>query len=217
MRCAKRWHGTAEYRVLHDLHRSDFLRPRERLYELLTLQQAESRDGLTVDDASDALFDRRTLAGQLVDIESRGLLERSECDGRTQLRLTESGRRRLHFLLVDFVREAAGLHTAALELLRRSLIPLALAGVQRVAFYPFGETAESAFAALDGLGFDLVAIVDDAPAKHDLRFHNLRVRAPDVLRELAPDAVIVTTAVFQDQIVDRLRLMNLAGTRIHTF
>lgn len=203
--------------MLHDLQRSGFLRPRERLYELLTLQQADSREGLVVDRSNDALLDQRTLAGYVSDLESRSLLERVGRNGEARLHLTEAGRRRLHFLLVDFARELAGLHTAARELLRRSLIPLALDGVRRVAFYPFGETAEAAFTAMDGLGFDLVAIVDDAPTKQDLRFHHLRVQSPAVLEDLALDAVIVTTAVFQDRIVARLRGMSLVGARIHTF
>lgn len=203
--------------MLHDLQRSGFLRPRERLYELLTLQQAESRDGLAIDSANDALLDQRTLAGYVADLESRGLLDRAERDGVRRLQLTEAGRRRLHFLIVDFAGELAGLQLAARELLRRSLIPLALDGIRRVAFYPFGETAEAAFTAMDGLDFDLVAIVDDAPTKQQVRFHHLRVQPPAILETIVPDAVIVTTAVFQDRIVARLESMSLPGTRIHTF
>ena len=203
--------------MLHDLHRSSFLRPRERLYELLTLQQAASREGLSVDSATDALLDQRTLGGYVADLEARALLERRGGTGGARLGLTESGRRRLHYLIVDVVREMSTLNESARELLRQSLIPLALDGVRRVAFYPFGETAEASFTAMDGLGFELVAIVDDAPSKQDLRFHHLRVSRPDVLKALAPDAVIVTTAVFQDRIVARLEAMELVGTRIHKF
>ena len=50
--------------MIHRLHRSQFLRPRERLYELITLQEAE-RGGISVQGAAEPLFDRRTIAGYL--------------------------------------------------------------------------------------------------------------------------------------------------------
>ena len=122
----------------------------------------------------------------------------------------------MHLLIVDLERELTGLHDAARELLRRHFVPLAIEGVRRVAFYPFGETAEAAYAAMDGLGFELVGIVDDSVAKQGLRFHGLRVETPSSLAALAPEAVIVTTAVFQDRIIARLAELELPGVRIHT-
>jgi hypothetical protein len=205
--------------VLHRLHRSEFVRPRERLYELLTLQEADSRDGLRLDGGSEILLDQRTLAGYVADLRARGLLERvsEELNDGVRLRLSEAGRDRLHYLTVDVVRELAALHEGARDLLRRKLVPLALDGARRVAFYPFGETAEVAHSVLPGVDLELVAIVDDAPDKWNLRFHGLRVQPPSVLLEVKPDAVIVTTAVFRDRILGRLREMQLPGVRLQTF
>lgn len=201
--------------MLHKLHRSSFLRPRERLYELITLSQADSREGLALDTGPEALLDQRTLAGYLADLEERQLIERTQQGADTRFRVTTAGRRRLHVLTVDLVRELAGLNNAARELLRRSFIPLALEGIRSVAFYPFGETAEAAFEAMEGLGFDLVAIVDDSVGKQGLRFHGHRVESPEMLRVCRPEAVIVTTTVFQDLIVERLCAMQLENVRIH--
>ena len=201
--------------MLHKLHRSNFLRPRERLYELITLYQADAREGLTVESGPEAMLDQRTMAGYVGDLEERALLERAEGEA-GRYRLTTAGRRRLHLLIVDLERELTGLHDAARELLRRNFVPLAIEGVRRVAFYPFGETAEAAYAAMDGLGFELVGIVDDSVAKQGLRFHGLRVEAPSTLAALAPEAVIVTTAVFHDRIIARLEELPLPGVRIHT-
>jgi DNA-binding MarR family transcriptional regulator len=202
--------------VLHRLQRSSFLRPRERLYELLTLHQADSREGLALESGQEAMLDQRTIAGYVADLEDRSLLERTTDGSNPRFRLTATGRRRLHLLIVDLARELEGLSDAARELLRRSFVPLALEGVRRVAFYPFGETAEVAFTAMEGLGFDLVAIVDDAENKQGLRFHGMRVESPDMLKERAPEVVIVTTAAFQDLIVAKLRAMQLDRVRIHT-
>lgn len=206
--------------MLHKLHRSEFVRPRERLYELLTLQAADSPEGLRLDGGSELLLDQRTLAGYVTDLRERGLLERASAapdSGGARLQLTEAGRDRLHYLTVDVVRELAALHEGARDLLRRKLVPLALDGARRIAFYPFGETAEVAHSVLAPLDLELVAIVDDAPEKWNLRFHGLRVQPPAALREVRPDAVVVTTAVFRDRILARLTDMQLAGVRLQTF
>lgn len=201
--------------MLHRLNRSSFLRPRERLYELITLYQAEASDGLRLESGPEAMLDQRTVAGFVADLEERALITRAEGEA-GRYRLTTAGRRRLHLLMVDLERELTGLHDAARELLRRTFVPLAIEGIRRVAFYPFGETAEAAYTAMEGLGFELVGIVDDSEGRQGLRFHGLRVEAPSTLVALAPEAVIVTTAVFQDRILARLAELPLAGVRVHT-
>lgn len=200
--------------MLHNLHRSSFVRPRERLYELITLYQADLPEGLTLSCGPEAMLDARTLGGYVEDLESRGLLARKTEDS-MRFTLTSAGRHRLRLLIVDLAGELDELRNTARTLLCRSLIPLAIAGLRRVAFYPFGETAEAAYAALDGLGFELVGIFDDAVSKEGLRFHGLRVQKPERLRLVAPEAVIVTSAVFQDRIVARLEAMQLDGILIH--
>jgi hypothetical protein len=197
------------------LHRSQFLRPRERLYELLALQEA-ARGGIFPEGPTDSVFDRRTIVGYLTDLEGRGLLAGTGESAPRRLRLTDAGRRRLHYLLVDYVRELATLNESARQILRRSLAELSLAGVRRVAFYPHGETAEVTFAVLESLGVELVAIVDDSPLKWDTPFHHLRVRPSADLAVVRPEAVIVTTSAFEEQIVARITAMQLGGVRIHT-
>ena len=202
--------------MIHQLHRTGFLRPRERLYELIALEQVERGGGTALDGASESLLDRRTIAGYLGALELRGLLTRDVSGERTSFRLTESGRRRLHYLLVDYVNELSVLHESARDLLRRSLAPLSLGGVRRVAFYPHGETAEVAFSVLSSLDLELVGIVDDAPRKWDMAFHHTRVRPPRELPSMRPEAIVVTTSVFEQRVVANVRALALDGVRIHT-
>lgn len=199
--------------MLHRLQRSTFVRPRERLYELLALQQADTLEGAEGDTSTESVLDHRTLSAYLAELVQRGLLEWQD-EERSRLRLTDAGRQRLHYLLVDYVRELGQLYEGARQVFHQRLVDLAMQGVERVAFYPFGETAEVAYNSLEPLGLKLVAIVDDSPAKWDVRFHGLRVRPPSVLAEVKPDAVVVTTTVFQDRIVERLRGFALPDVRI---
>lgn len=202
--------------MIYRLQRALFLRPRERLYELLALQEADCRGGLVLDGTAEGVFDRRTINGYLADLEGRGLLVREDEARGERFRLTEAGRRRLHYLLVDYVGELARLHESAREILRRSLAPLSLAGVRRVAFYPHSETAEVAFSVLESLALELVAVVDDSPEKWEMPFHHVRVRPPADLVEIRPDAIVITSSLFEERIVAKITSMRLDGVRIHT-
>ncbi len=201
--------------MLHSLQRSVFLRPRERFHELLALQQIAIgvRDG--AQPGNDRLADQRTMAGHLQELLQRGLVAASDTADGVSYTLTDTGRKRLRMLTVDLARELESLQEATRSMVRATLVPLALEGVQRVVFYPFGETAEMAYAVVAGLGMDVIGIVDDSPRKWGARFHGLQVQPAAALPSLAPDAVLVTSAVFQEAILTKLAAMPLDGIRIH--
>lgn len=205
--------------MLARLLRHGFFRPAERLYELITLQQAERAEGLLLEYGSDALMDARTIGGYVADLEAKQFLARTKTSDGTSpcFRLTEKGHQRLRFLAVDLTREIDALERTARNFLRQRFVNLALNGMQRVAFYPFGETAEAAYLAMEGLDLTLAAIADDMPEKQGLRFHGLRVVEPRTLREVAPDIIIVTTTVFEAQIIARLGELGLDDIPIQVF
>jgi hypothetical protein len=201
--------------MLHSLQRSVFLRPRERFHELLALQQigVGVRDG--TQPGHERLADQRTMAGQVQELVQRGLVIVTDGAEGPTYALSESGRTRLRMLTVDLARELEALQDATRAMVRASLVGLALDGVRRVVFYPFGETAEMAYAVVIGLGMEVIGIVDDSPRKWGVRFHGLQVQPASALPSLAPDAVLVTSAVFQEAILTRLAAMPLHGIRVH--
>lgn len=196
--------------MFFDFRRTGFLRPRERLYELLALEHFADSGG-TSDSRVEGTFDRRTLRRYGEVLQKSGFIEATGDGG---FRLTETGRSRARYLLVDLVRELRGLNERAHDILRRSLAPLAFAGIKRVAFYPFSETAEVAAALLEDLGLELVAVIDDDPGKQGARFRHLRIEPLEALREKQVEAVIVTTAVFRDKVMERINDLNLTGVRV---
>jgi hypothetical protein len=201
--------------ALFEFSRNSFLRPRERLYELLTLQRAQSGAGIDLDVESDGMMNSRMIAGYVRRLAERGYLVESIAQGRPTFALTVTGRRRLQYLLVDFVNELTTVREHARALFRESLVPLALDQLRRVALYPASETAEAVFPALDPLGFELVAVVDDSPQKWGGMFHGHRVQPPAVLKDMKLDVVLVATVVFQEQIVRKIGELPLPGVRVH--
>ena len=200
--------------MLFQLRRADFLRPRWRLNELLTLQAVEVAGGRFDSLPLDDTLDHRTFSGYLADLMEQGLLEQVGNGGAGNLQLTELGQKRFNFLLVDFMREMVQLHGAAEDILRQRLISLPLAGIHRVAFYPFSQTAEVAFSVLESLDLELVGLVDDAPSKWGMQFHGLTVYPPSTLETLRPEAVVVTTTTFRDAIIANLEALDLGDVKI---
>ena len=199
--------------MLHSLLRSRFVRPREPLQELLALQQVALGHDTEAPDARDRIVDRRTLAGQLATLRERGLVRLDAVGERYEL--TDAGRVRLQMLTVDLARELASLRHGTLAMFRAMLAQLALGSVQRVVLYPFGETTEIAYEAVTSLGLDVVGIVDDAVEKRGVRFRGLSVQAPEAIATLDIDAVLVTSALFRDVILERVRQLAPASVLIH--
>ncbi len=182
---------------------------------MLALQQLALgvHDGAAA--GSERIADQRTMAGHLQELLQQGLVVATNTVDRAEYALTDAGKRRLRMLTIDLARELESLQDATRAMIRAALVPLALDGVRRVVFYPFGETAEMAYTVVTGLGLDVVGIVDDSPRKWGVRFHGLQVLPATTLPSLAPDAVLVTSAVFQEAILTKLRALPLEGVRIH--
>lgn len=202
--------------MFHRVHRSTFLRPRERLNELMVLFHVSTNRGAPESAQVDSFLGRRTLAGFIGALVERGLLDRRIGAEGEHLALTNAGRRRLRYLLVDYARELHQLVEGSHDLYRSSLAKLALDGVRRVAFYPASETAEVAAPLLGAMDLDLVAVVDDSPSRWGLPFVlGLRVERPEILRDLQLDAIIIATAMFEDAILEAVTRLQLPGVRVH--
>ena len=81
---------------------------------------------------------------------------------------------------------------------------LAASGVKRIIFYGAGEAMEVAYITMQEIPINLVGIVDDDPAKQGRRLFGFTIQSPTVITELRPDAIIVTSIMYKDEIIDRL-------------
>lgn len=78
-------------------------------------------------------------------------------------------------------------------------------GVKRVVYYGAGEVMEIACVTLEGTELELLGIVDDDGKKHGRRMFGLVIKGPECIKELSPDAIIVTSIRYRDRIVQRLK------------
>jgi FlaA1/EpsC-like NDP-sugar epimerase len=81
---------------------------------------------------------------------------------------------------------------------------LVVSGVKRVVFYGAGEAMEIAYITMQEIPLDLIGIVDDDPAKQGRRLFGFTIQSPKTINELRPDAIIVTSIRYRDEIIKKL-------------
>jgi hypothetical protein len=201
---------------IFDFGKAQFLTASSLAYELQILSEI-GRNGFVMPARSSfrSLADT-VVQGYMLELTEQKLIEKNREGGDEILRLTAAGQDRLRYLLVDYIQELLSLHGKAREFVRTRLAEYYLKGIRNVALYPVGETAEVIYDAMHDSGLKLVGAIDDDPMRWDADFHGIPISGPSTLPEIAPDAVIVSTSVFVDQISDRLRSMNLPKVQIVT-
>ena len=81
---------------------------------------------------------------------------------------------------------------------------LAASGVKRIIFYGAGEAMEVAYITMQEIPIKLVGIVDDDLAKQERELFGFTIQSPNIISELKPDAIMVTSIMYKDKILDRL-------------
>ncbi len=81
---------------------------------------------------------------------------------------------------------------------------LAASGVKRIVFYGAGEAMEVAYITMQEIPLDLIGIVDDDLAKQGRRLFGFTIQGPNTISELRPDAIIVTSIMYKDEIIKKL-------------
>jgi FlaA1/EpsC-like NDP-sugar epimerase len=80
------------------------------------------------------------------------------------------------------------------------------AGHRRIVCYGAGEVMEVAFVILNQIDPELsvLGIVDDDQDKQGKKLFGFQVQSPQIIKELKPDAVLITSIRYRDKIMNRL-------------
>jgi DNA-binding MarR family transcriptional regulator len=116
------------------------------------------------------------------------------------------GLRHEHYLAV-----LADLHSMRGRIARR-LREIRAEGVERMVFYGAGEILEVALPLAEGLGLEVLAVVDDDPGKQGTERAGVSVRCPTELDGMIPDCVLITT--FRHAAEIRQRIGGELGARL---
>lgn len=78
-------------------------------------------------------------------------------------------------------------------------------GIRRVVYYGAGEVMEVAFVTLHETNLELLGIIDDDKDKQGKKMFGFSIQGPESIKELKPDAVIITSIRYKDKITQNLK------------
>ena len=77
-------------------------------------------------------------------------------------------------------------------------------GVKRAVFYGAGDVMEVAFVISHEANIELLGIIDDDKAKQGTKKFNFTIGGPAAIKDLKPDAIIVTSMRYKDKIINKI-------------
>ena len=128
--------------------------------------------------------------------------------------LTDEGRRISLMHLVGFSAEIIRLYGAAKLEFEARLRACHEEGLSRLALFGAAETGEVVYQAARNTSVEIIAVVDNDPAKHGRPFGDLTVLAPEALEHLDCDAVLIASHGHRDAIYQELHALQARGILI---
>ncbi len=129
-----------------------------------------------------------------------------------QYHLSESGRVMLRKSLLDYSAEIVRLYGTVKDEIANILNDFYNEGIRTIVLFGVAETAEIVYAAAKRTALVIIGVVDSDDAKQGRIFNGLKIRSPEDIGEIRPDAVVITSFGRQEEIYHQVRA--LAGDEI---
>ena len=129
-----------------------------------------------------------------------------------QYHLTENGHIMLRQYLLDYSAEIVQLYGTAKNEIANILKKFYNESIRTIVLFGVAETAEIVYAAVKRTELVIIGVVDSDESKQGQIFNGLEIRPPEDIREIAPDAVVITSFGRQEEIFQQLR--TIAGDEI---
>lgn len=187
-----------------------YFRPTKRFHRYLVFRAVSEAEGGHVTQraiAEQVGLSAAVVNRYLAEAEEEGSVRRAQLNGRDySYHLTSEGRSLYRELAVGHIRETFRLFRSGRDELAGILEQHRSAhGVERVLFYTAGQVTEVLLQAVPRTSLELVAVVDDDPAKQGRSFFGWPVISREEIEEQKVDGVIVTTFRYREEIFDKLR------------
>lgn len=128
--------------------------------------------------------------------------------------LTVQGERKKFELLLSYVKETVKLYKNAKEGLKTRLREFFSEGIRTIVLYGAADTAELAFSAAEEITIEVLGIVDGDEQKQGKEFLGKIIQCPEAIAALAPDAVVISSFGFQDQIYEAIKELEQNGIKV---
>ena len=126
--------------------------------------------------------------------------------------LTDKGRKVLTKSLLGYSAEIVQLYSAVKKEISYILSGFYEDGVRTVVLFGAAETAEIVHSAIKDTDLVVIGVVDNSEDKQGKLFNGQKIRKPEDIRKINPDAVVITSFARQEEIYTYLE--NLVGDTI---
>jgi len=204
------------------LNHIQFLLPTEKIKKLLLLEQIEKNSDVTQVQLAEYIHSAPSMVNNYIKtLEKDGLLiKRKNSKRNVEYLITKEGLGKKNYLLVTFMNELIELYNVTKENIELFIRTLENNGIKKVVFYGAGETAKVILKVLkdiDDLNLELLFLVDDDEKKQGKSFEGFRIYSPEKIKEHNLDAVVVTSCVYEKDILHRLKKLNISKEKIKHF
>ena len=139
-------------------------------------------------------------------LRHEGIISVQGDTNRTQsYHLTPQGRNELRESLLLYSAEIVQLYSSVKRQISEMLNGFYKEGIRTLVLFGVAETAEVVHAAIKDTALVVIGVVDSDSAKHGRPFNGLIIQAPDLVRQIRPDAVLITSFARQDEIHNDLQ------------
>ena len=187
---------------------NSFLKPTEHLRSLQLLEEISKDSSLSQRKLSQRLGVALGVTNAcLKKMVSKGLVKAKGINHkRLAYYLTPKGFNEKTKLTYHFLQHTIRYYSALKDNISAKLALLSKTGHKRIICYGAGEVLEVAFIILDETDLELLvlAIVDDDKDKQGKKMFGFEVQHPQNIKELKPDAVLITSLRYKDKIMRNL-------------
>ena len=146
-------------------------------------------------------------------LKREGLINIEGNTNRTkQYHLSEAGRVMLRQSLLDYSAEIVRLYSSVKEEIANILKVFYDDGIRTIVLFGVAETAEIVYAAAKRTPLSIIGVLDSDRSKQGTFFNGLKIQSPKAIKEIKPDAVVITSFGRQEEIYQQVR--NLTGDTI---
>lgn len=208
--------------VIKETDKMKFFNPTSELKELLLLQHIESKPDTTQKEIASVVGCAASMVNVYIDnLEEKNYMVRDYQSAKmVNYHITSEGIKRKNYLLISYMRELIDLYQLAKNNVKDFLYGIESKGFNNILLYGGGEVAETIIGVIrdrDTTTLNVIAVVDDSIEKKDKSILGYKIVGRDSIKEYNPDAIVITSYTFEDEIRNRLAQVGYPGDRIVRF
>ena len=199
-----------------------FFSPTSELKELLLLQHIEKKPNTTQKEIASIIDGAPSMVNVYIDnLEEKKYLIREYKSAKVvYYNITPEGIKRKNYLAITYFHELLKLYRLAEENIEKFLIKLENKGYKKVLFYGAGEVAETILGIIKNRTngpLEVIALIDDDIELQGKSLLGYEILDNEKIDNLNPDAIVITSYTFEDEITNKLKEIGYDKRKIERF